>query len=85
MPASDDFRIAEKKLEMVVGRIKAYQEGDDAAMDFSFLETWKEYREKRAICEANDFKGGTIYPTVYTSSLTETTYQMIKELKDKFH
>ena len=45
--------------------------------DFSYLEEWKKYREAKAKCESKCCEGGSMYPTVYMTSMAGTTENMI--------
>ena len=45
---------------------------------------WINYRDETAKNESKEFEGGTIYPIMYTSSLTKTTKNRCYELVNNY-
>jgi uncharacterized protein YecT (DUF1311 family) len=45
---------------------------------------WKKYRDKKAELNASVVEGGSMYPTIFASSLTTTTKEKIESLKNEY-
>lgn len=85
------FEEAEKELEALMKKIKAMeagktpdQEGELMAVNFDYIDVWRQYREARAKSGASMVEGGTVYPIIYTLNLVNTTRAFIKELKNEY-
>lgn len=48
------------------------------------IELWKKYRDSVAELHSDSYKGGTIYPLIYNSALTEITKEKISSLKEEY-
>lgn len=80
--ACNDFEEAEQELEEVIKGIK--EKDENYMANFEYIIAWKKYREKRAESEASVCEGGSMYPCIYWGSMTNTTQQLINELKKEF-
>lgn len=76
------FEKADNNLNQLIEYIKYNKK--DLEPDFSYLESWKEFRKCKAESDAKVCEGGSMYPCVYYSSMEETTLQLIKQLKSTF-
>ena len=76
------FEKAENNLNQLIEYIKDNKK--DLEPDFSYLESWKEFRKCKAESDAKTCEGGSMYPCIYFSSMEETTLQLIKQLKSTF-
>lgn len=76
------FEKAENNLNQLIEYIKDNKK--DLEPDFSYLESWKEFRKCKAESDAKTCEGGSMYPCIYYSSMEETTLQLIKQLKSTF-
>lgn len=76
------FEKAENNLNQLIGYIKDNKK--DLEPDFSYLDSWKEFRKCKAESDAKTCEGGSMYPCIYYSSLEETTKQLIAQVKSSF-
>ncbi len=76
------FEKADNNLNQLIEYIKDNKK--DLEPDFSYLESWKEYRKCKAESDAKNCEGGSMYPCIYYSSLEETTKQLIAQVKSSF-
>lgn len=76
------FEKAENNLIQLIEYIKDNKK--DLEPDFSYLESWKEFRKCKAESDAKTCEGGSMYPCIYYSSLEETTKQLIAQVKSSF-
>jgi len=87
--ASEEFTKADKELTELIATIKeaskehSYMELNTNLLDETITE-WKKYRDKKAEFDASVVKGGTMYPSIYASSLTTTTKEKIESLKNEY-
>lgn len=87
--ASEQFAQADKELTELIITIKdatkelTYMEQTTVLLDETITE-WKKYRDKKAEMNASVVVGGSMYPTVYASSLTTTTRELIESLKNQY-
>jgi hypothetical protein len=78
------FEKYENELNDIIEKLSEWGKECDPPISFDYMNSWHEYREEKAICEASSFEGGTGYSYVYLNSLAETTKQKIKELKSEY-
>ena len=76
------FEKADNNLNQLIEYIKDNKK--DLEPDFSYLESWKEFRKCKAESDAKTCEGGSMYPCIYYSSLEETTKQLLVQLKSSF-
>jgi uncharacterized protein YecT (DUF1311 family) len=87
--ASEQFAQADKELTELIATIK------EASKEHSYMELnadlfeetiteWKKYRDKKAELNASVVEGGSMYPTIFASSLTTTTKEKIESLKNEY-
>lgn len=76
------FEKADNNLNQLIEYIKDNKK--DLEPDFSYLESWKEFRKCKAEFDAKTCEGGSMYPCIYYSSLEETTKQLIAQVKSSF-
>ena len=76
------FEKAENNLNQLIEYIKDNKK--DLESDFSYLDSWKEFRKCKAESDAKTCEGGSMYPCIYYSSLEETTKQLIAQVKSSF-
>ena len=76
------FKKADDNLNQLIEYIKDNKK--DLEPDFSYLESWKEFRKCKAESDAKTCEGGSMYPCIYYSSLEETTKQLIAQVKSSF-
>lgn len=76
------FEKAENNLNQLIEYIKDNKK--DLEPDFSYLDSWKEFRKCKAESDAKTCEGGSMYPCIYYSSLEETTKQLIAQVKSSF-
>lgn len=76
------FKKADDNLNQLIEYIKDNKK--DLEPDFSYLESWKEFRKCKAESDAKTCEGGSMYPCIYYSSLEETTKQLIVQVKSSF-
>lgn len=73
---------AEEELESLIMYLQ--NNVTEPAPNFGYIETWKEYRKKKAESDSEGYQGGTVYPTIYGMSMESTTRQMISQLKKEY-
>lgn len=76
------FEKADNNLNQLIEYIKDNKK--DLEPDFSYLESWKEFRKCKAESDAKTCEGGSMYPCIYYSSMEETTKQLITQVKSSF-
>lgn len=76
--AIKQFEQAEAKLHKAIAYLKSHDE--QKMYDFAYIESWKEFREKKAECDSKFCDGGTMHPTFYYMSLEETTSSLVDQL-----
>ena len=76
------FEKAENNLNQLIEYINDNKK--DLEPDFSYLDSWKEFRKCKAESDAKTSEGGSMYPCIYYSSLEETTKQLIAQVKSSF-
>ena len=76
------FEKADNNLNQLIEYIKDNKK--ELEPDFSYLESWKEFRKCKAESDAKTCEGGSMYPCIYYSSLEETTKQLLVQLKSSF-
>lgn len=76
------FEKADNNLNQLIEYIKDNKK--EFEPDFSYLESWKEFRKCKAESDAKTCEGGSMYPCIYYSSLEETTKQLIAQVKSSF-
>lgn len=87
--AIDDFEKSENDLSELISTIKKAKT-DNSDFDINVIlfdktiEQWKIYRESKAELDASIVEGGSMYPLLYSSSLTETTKEKIESLEKEF-
>ena len=87
--ASDEFEKFENNLAVLISTIKeAKNENSDFDLNVELfdktIEQWKIYRKTKAELDASVVEGGTMFPLLYSSSLTATTKDKIESLKNEF-
>ena len=85
--ASNEFDIADKELVIVLEQLinaDNYKDDERTIHINKMIDAWKQYRTKRAEFEGNPVFMGTIYNTVYYSSMTQTTRELIGSLKNQY-
>lgn len=83
--ADQSFQEADKELTDILNILSDYYKDAEPPVSFEYIEPWKKYREKRAKIEANQYKGGSIAPLIYSSSMEQTTRELIDALKVSYH
>ncbi|WP_417942775.1 lysozyme inhibitor LprI family protein [Flavobacterium sp. RS13.1] len=87
--AMDDFEKSENNLSELISTIKKAKT-DNSDFDINVVlfdksvEQWKNYRKSKADLDSSFVEGGSMYPLLYNSSLTETTKEKIESLKKEF-
>lgn len=76
------FENADNNLNQLIEYINDNKK--DLEPDFSYLESWKEFRKRKAESDAKTCEGGSMYPCIYYSSLEATTKQLIAQVKSSF-
>lgn len=79
--AASDFSNAKKKLETLNAKIAEILPRD---RNEEYLEThklWQIFRDKDAEFHANEYKGGSIWPTIYGSTAAASTEQRVKVIE----
>jgi len=79
-----DFVEAEAELNALLQTLKTLPHAEFENIAFDYIDEWKKYREAKAKAESATFEGGTYYGIIYTDSLTQTTKEMIKNLKVQY-
>lgn len=87
--AYDEFEKFENDLSVLISKIKkAKNENSDFDINVKLfdktMEQWEIYRKSKAELDASIVEGGSMYPLLYTSSLTTTTKEKIESLKNEF-
>lgn len=87
--ASDEFEKFENHLSVLISTIKeAKNENSDFDLNIALfektIEQWKIYRKTKAELDASVVEGGSMYPTIYASSLATTTKEKIESLKNEY-
>lgn len=84
-----EFKNSESELTKLITEIKKAKP-QDAEMGLNSdlfdktLQQWKLYRKTKAVLDASVVKGGSLYPVVYSTSMTATTKEKIQSLKNEF-
>lgn len=87
--STQDFENIDRELSELIAKIKGMrgenQLGfvDQELFDKSIIE-WKKYRTAKAEAYSSNFKGGTIYPTIFSVNMAWTTKEKIESLKKDF-
>jgi len=84
-----EFEVIDEELAQLITLIKKacnkeYSLGLDIILFDESIDQWKNYRDSKAKSEASIVDGGSMYPTVYASSLKRTTKEKIESLKDQY-
>jgi hypothetical protein len=87
--ASDEFEYYENELSQLIIKIKKAKTEN---LDFDInvvlfdktIESWKVYRKSVAELNSSIVEGGSMYPLLYASSLTNTTKEKIDSLKTEY-
>lgn len=87
--ASETFKKIDKDLtELIVTIKEASKENSYMTLNTDLFEKsiikWREYRVARAKLNASMVEGGSMYPTIYTSSLTAITEEKIESLQKEY-
>lgn len=87
--ASDEFEYYENELlELIITIKKAKTENLDFDINVVLfdktIELWKVYRKSVAELNSSIVEGGSMYPLLYASSLTNTTKEKIESLKTEY-
>ena len=87
--ASDEFEYYENELsELIITIKKAKTENLDFDINVVLfdktIELWKIYRKSVAELNSSIVEGGSMYPLLYASSLTNTTKEKIESLKTEY-
>lgn len=86
---NEEFEQIEQELTQLIDTIKELK-GDNQLgyvnpiLFDKTISDWKQYRKTKAEADSARFIGGTIYPSVYASSMAWTTKEKIMSLKDEF-
>jgi hypothetical protein len=86
---NEEFQQIEQELYQLVDTIKKLK-GDNQLgyvnpiLFDKAISDWKQYRKTKAEADSYRFDGGTIYPSVYASSMIWATKEKIMSLKDEF-
>jgi uncharacterized protein YecT (DUF1311 family) len=75
------FREAKARLEDVLKRYKGFLSPDRVRELDEFQERWIEFAARRADFEANEYRGGTIMPTIRASQMESFTQMRIEEVE----
>lgn len=86
---NQEFEQIEQELNQLIDSIKRLKGDNQLGYVHPILfdktiSAWKEYRKTKAEADSANFKGGTIYPSVYASSLLWTTKEKIISLREEF-
>ncbi len=87
--SGEKFKDAESRLKETIEKVKKLEFSDSfiSINNESFdklIDKWKEFRKLKAEVVNEYSKNGTIFPTLYTNSLTSTTEKMINELYEEY-
>ena len=86
---NDEFEQIDQELTQLIDTIKELKGENQSGYVHPILfdktiSEWKQYRKTKAEADSVRFIGGTVYPSVYASSMTWTTKEKIMSLKDEF-
>jgi len=87
--ASELFKQVDNELTELISTVKeaskehSYMILNTDLLDQSITE-WKKYRDIKAKLDASAVEGGSMYPTVFASSLATTTKEKIESLKNEY-
>ena len=79
--ASRAYQRSERKLESTIAELKEYYSPNDISRFDEANEAWRDYQLKYAEFVASRYKGGSIQPLIYASSLESLTIARIVELE----
>ena len=87
--ASEQFDQADNELTELISTIKEASKGHSyMTLNIDLLDEsirqWKKYREIKAKLDASVVEGGSMYPSIYASSLTTTIKEKIESLKNEY-
>ena len=90
LEADNNFKNKETELQTLIDFVTSnYEKLDDAfSIDIklfkSSIQKWQKYRESVALYQSDKFKGGSMYPLIYLTSLEKITAEKIESLKNEF-
>jgi len=79
--ASSDFSLAKNNLEKLNIKISEILPSDRYEEYLETHKLWESFRDKDAEFHANEYKGGSIWPTIYGSTAASMTEQRGKEVE----
>ncbi len=88
--ASQTFEKTNEELNQLIFKIKENSKKGDDRFLFEekvfdkLISEWKKYRDKVAKLESSVVLGGSLYSTIYSNSLTNSTVEKIESLKSKY-
>ena len=83
--AKTDQEHAEKNLTHYINQLKKYYSKTEQKQFEEVNTAWRAYQKKNAEFQASFYKGGTLYPTVYQNSMSETAIARADELGHQLH
>ena len=82
--ARAEFKKADAMLNKVYGELRARLDDKEKARLKEVQLLWLKYRDANADFAASQFEGGSIAPLIYSSAMTSTTEDRVRELKGLF-
>lgn len=79
------YQESDKELTKIIEQIKKITLETNSPESFSYLDSWKNYRDCKAQDAASICDGGSMFQLIYYASLEKTTRQRIAELKQEFY
>ncbi|MGL5251086.1 MAG: lysozyme inhibitor LprI family protein [Vibrionaceae bacterium] len=81
--ASQQFEIAEKKLNITYKKVLAQLEEHRVSKFKQAQANWQNYRKAECTYQASAYQGGSIYPLIYATCLERLTTQRRSDLSQK--
>ncbi|MEY4927459.1 MAG: hypothetical protein RI894_1895 [Bacteroidota bacterium] len=75
-----EYKVADKQLNLVYNKVVKVADAQSKAALLEAEKAWIKYRDLHCKYACMQYDGGSIYPLMYNSCLTEMTKQRTKEL-----
>jgi uncharacterized protein YecT (DUF1311 family) len=79
--AETEFQKTDKQLQKICGEIRSTLDAEGRKKFDVAQSAWINYRKAEAESYADLYRGGSIWPLIYATSLTDSTENRIKELQ----
>ncbi len=80
--SSAEYQVADKQLNLVYNKLVKKTDAKSKAALLEAEKAWIKYRDLHCKYTCMQYEGGSIYPLMYNTCLTEITKQRTTELKD---